>query len=284
MNDNLGIFPGVDFDEYQKIDALNGSSLVHLRKSPMHYRYMLDNPQPPTPAMILGTATHRMILEPECAGDLAVWGEREGENVRRGKVWDAFQAEYAGKLIVTKAERDAMVGMAVGARRHAPIMKYASASAKGHTEVTMVWIDKVSGRRFKGRADKILDKGRVIFDLKTTRNCSKYKFGAQAWQLGYHIKMALYWNGYKALTGHEAKLVLGAIESKAPYESAVYRITTDVLLQGYDDLDALLKKLTACEELDEWPAAEPEEIELSLPTYAFSEQGDDLSDLALVED
>jgi hypothetical protein len=242
---------------------------------------MLDNPQPPTPAMILGTATHRMILEPERAGDLAVWGEGEGENVRRGKVWDSFQATHADKLIVTKAERDAMVGMAVAARKYAPIYKYAA--AKGKTEVVMVWRDPASGRLFKGRADKLCKPGHAIFDLKTTRGCQKYKFGAQAYQLGYHIKMAMYWSGYQAITGEDPKLILGAIESKAPHESAVYRVTTDVILQGLEDLGALLTKLAACEESGCWPAAEPEEIELSLPSYAYPQESDDLSDLELVE-
>lgn len=281
MADSLGIFPGVPFEEYSRIDAINGSSIVHMRKSPMYYRFMLDNPQPPTPAMILGTATHRMILEPERAGDLAVWGEAEGENVRRGKVWDAFQASHSGKLIVTKAERDAMVGMAIAARKYAPIYKYAA--AKGETEVVMVWRDEMTGRLFKGRVDKLCKPGHTIFDLKTTRSCQKYKFGSQAYQLGYHIKMAMYWSGYRALTDHEPKLALGAIESKAPYESAVYRITSDTILQGLEDLAALLKKLAECEESDRWPAAEPEELELSLPSYAYPQESDDLSDLELVE-
>lgn len=282
MNDNIGIFPGVSFEEYAKIDALNGSSLLHMRKSPMHYRYMADNPQPPTEAMILGTATHRMILEPERVGDLATWGGREEEKVRRGKVWDDFLAVHAGKMIVTVKERDAMVGMAVGARNNAPIMKYAG--AKGDCEVTMVWTDTKTGLKFKGRIDKLIKAGPTIFDLKTTRSCQKYKFGGQAYTLGYHIKMALYWQGYKNLTGDLPTLVLGAIENTAPHESAVYRITSDALLQGLEDLGAILAKRQQCIALDEWPAAEPEEAELTLPTYAYPQADDDLSELELVKE
>lgn len=281
MNDNIGIFANVPFSEYQAIDALNGSSIVHMRKSPMHYRHMCDNPQPPTEAMILGTATHQLILEPHRVGDFAVWGEVEEQKVRRGQIWEAFKSMHQGKLIVTKAQRDAMIGMAVAARKNVPVMKYAN--LKGATEVVFVWDDPVYHRRFKGRIDKLIAKGHTIFDLKTTRDCGKYRFGGQAYQLGYHIKMAIYASGYRHLTKHEPKLVLGAIESKAPHESAVYRITTDVLLQGYDDLNVLMKKLADCEATNSWPSAEPEELELSLPTYAYSEQstgeGEDVSDL-----
>ena len=277
----LGIFTGLTFQEYEAIDALNGSSLLNMRKSPMYYRFIKDNPKEQTEAMLLGTATHRLILEPERVGDFAVWGLNEEEKVRRGKVWEDFKERNSGKLLITAEQRDAMVGMAVTARKNVPIMKYAG--AKGACEVTMVWIDPDSGRVFKGRMDKLIAKGDVIFDLKTCRDCSKYRFGAQSYSLGYHIKMALYWQGYKALTGKDAKLVIGAVESKAPHESAVYRITSDVLLQGLEDMDVLIRRLEECERTGLWPAAEPEELELTLPGYAFKE-ADDLSDLGLVEE
>jgi hypothetical protein len=235
-----GFYYDMDFDAYKAVDALNGSSLVHLRRSPMYFKWMRDHPQPSTPAMVLGTATHRMILEPYRSDDFVVWGKQDDQKVRRGKVWDQFQTDNAGKMIVTKSERDAMVGMAVGAHRNPAIRKYTE--ARGTSEVSMIWTDKTSGRRFKGRADKIMDSGDVIFDLKTCRSCQRYKFGAQAYQLGYHIKMAIYWMGYKAITGNDPHMILGAIESTAPYESAVYRVTKDIILQGWEELDELLNR------------------------------------------
>lgn len=269
------------FEEYQAAAGLNGSSLMHLRRSPMRYQYELNHPTPPSPAMILGTATHRLILEPERVGDFAVWGEAEDQKVRNGKVWAAFQAAHFDKMIVTKKERDDMVGMATGARKNLPIRKYAD--GKGRCEVSMFWTDLVSKRRFKGRVDKILDAGDVIFDLKTTRDCHPRRFGAQSYALGYHIKMALYWNGYKAVTGREPKMRLGAIDSKAPYESATYRITKDVILQGLQELDELLATLRGCEDADFWPAAHDEETDLLLPAWLGMEQND-LMEFAEVEE
>ena len=232
----------------------------------MYYRHCKDNPQPPTPAMILGTATHRMILEPERVGDMAIWGTLPEEKVRNGKVWEAFKAANAAKLIVTVKESEAMIGMTVGARKHLPIRKYAD--AKGKTEVSMVWTDKASGRRFKARLDKIILATHTIPDLKTCRDCRSYQFGAQAYALGYHIKEAIYWTGYRALTGSEPRMKLMAIESKAPHESAVYRVTKDVILQGLEELDTLLKLLAECEETNTWPPAQEDEADLVLPTWA----------------
>ena len=281
MAELSGFYEGMDFDGYAGIDALNGSRLLAMRRSPMYYKWALDNPQPPTPAMILGTATHRMILEPDRVNDFAVWGEKEEEKVRRGKVWDEFHAAHADRMIITVAERDAMVGMTVGARKNLPIMKYAS--MKGKCEVSMFWKDKTSGRLYKGRVDKILNEGRIIFDLKTTRDCRPYKFGAQSYQLGYHIKMAMYWSGYMAITGKEPHMRLGAIESKAPHESAVYRVTKDVIVQGLEEWQELERTLTECEKNDDWPPAEQEETDLLLPAWATENADSDLSEFAMEE-
>ena len=264
-----GFYENMSFEDYAAQPGINGSSIVHMRRSPMFYKFMRDNPQSPTPAMILGTATHRMILEPDRVGDFAVW-DQETQGRRFGRVWDAFKEANADKLILTATERDAMVGMAVGARRNAPIRKYAD--IKGRCEVSMFW--DFNGKRYKGRVDKLCE-GHVIFDLKTTRDCRAWKFSSQAFQLAYHIKMALYWSGYRSLAGKEPKMRLGAIESKAPHESAVYRITPDVLALGLEELQELEQKLAVCESRNEWPAAETEEIDLQLPKWATTDSDGD---------
>ena len=270
----FGFYENMSFEDYAAAPGINGSSIVHMRRSPMFYKFMRDNPQPPTSAMILGTATHRMILEPNRVGDFAVW-DQETQGRRFGKVWDAFRSENEGKLILTATERDAMIGMAVGARCNLPVRKYAD--AKGKCEVSMFWKDQVSGRQFKARVDKIIPSTHTVPDLKTCRSCQRHQFGAQAYKLGYHIKEAIYSSGYFAITGHKPHVKLLAIESKAPFESAVYRITSDVILQGLEELDVLLKMLDECEKSGTWPAEEEEETDLLLPTWATStEQREDL--------
>ena len=275
-----GFVYGMSFEDYQAVDALNGSALVHMRRSPMYYAWMYDHPQPPTDAMKLGTATHRLILEPERVGDFAVWGEEEDQKVRRGAVWSAFQDAHWDKMIVTKAERDAMVGMATGARTNLPIRKYAD--MKGKTEVSMFWTDKVTGRAYKGRVDKICD-GHVIPDLKTCVSCQPRIFGAQSYRLGYHIKMAMYWSGYRALTGHEPKMKLLAIEKKPPYESVVYRVTKDVIVQGLEEWQNLERQIEVCEDANRWPAEYEDETDLLIPSWA-TENTESLDEFAVEED
>ena len=87
-----GFYYQMPFEEYAAVPALNGSSLLHLRRSPMKYKHELDNPTPPSPAMILGTATHRLILEPDRVGDFAVWGLLEGRRFAGARCGITFRS------------------------------------------------------------------------------------------------------------------------------------------------------------------------------------------------
>lgn len=274
MSELEGFYYDLPFEEYQNIPALNGSSIVHMRRSPMKYKHELDNPTPATPTMILGTITHRMVLEPNIVGEIAIWGLEPEQKVRRGGVWDAFQAANSERTILTADEYESTSNMASGALRNSPISKYST--AVGPTEVSMFWRHPHTGRRYKARIDKLIPDTHTIFDLKTTRDCHSYKFGGQAYQLGYHIKMGLYAEGYEFLTGKEPKVVLGAIDSKAPYESAVYRVTRDVLLQGREELMNLVSRLDDCEKDNKWPAENEAESDLLLPAWAMdSNEGEE---------
>lgn len=278
MSNEIEFTPGfhekMPFEEYAKVDALNGSSIIHMRRSPMKYRHEKDHPSPPTPAMEMGTIKHRMILEPETVGDVAVWGLEANQKIRDGKAWNDFLAANEGMMILTVKELADVEGMVASALRNAPIRHYAAAG--GTTEVSMFWQHPYTKRRCKARVDKIIPETHTIFDLKNTTDCHSYRFGAQAYKLGYHIKMAHYFRGYRELTGVEPNLVLGAIDSKAPHESAVYRIPKDVILQGMEELDALVAKLEECEKSGNWPGEYEQESELSLPAWSRTDDWDDV--------
>ena len=272
-----GMYDAVDFSDYASIDAHNGSSVVNMTRSPLYYRWQKDHPEPPSPSMILGTITHRMILEPDSIGDFVTWGEKPDQKVRLGKVWDAFRDEHEGKTIITRKERDDMVQIAVAVRRN-PVI--ASLLKDGRSEVSMVWKDTEMGHLCKGRMD-YLRADPMILDLKTCRDARPFQFGNQAYKLGYHVKLAMYQDGYFALTGELAPVKIIAVENKPPYDCAIYAVPSDVLQQGAEDYQRLMRRILECEESGIWPGAVEGESALSLPTYAFSEV-DDLSGLELI--
>jgi hypothetical protein len=267
-----GIFEGIPFEEYAKVQALNGSSIVHMRRSAMYFKHMRDNPPAATDAQLFGIIVHRLILEPHAQKDIAVWGREKDQKVRRGKVWNKFLDGNTGKEIMSVAEHEAALRMSVCALAHHPIARYAN--AEGPTEISMFWRHPVSGRRHKARLDKLIPEKHTIFDLKSTVNCHSQQFCRQSYNFGYHIKMAHYAQGYEILTGKRPRLVLGAIEKKAPHESAVYRVTDDVLQQGWEELDQLVLQLDECERSGRWPAQHEDETDLLLPAWLQYEQAD----------
>lgn len=62
-----GIYPPEELtnEQYHAIPAVSKSDLDKIDRSPAHYKFAKDNPQPPTTAMIRGTIVHAAILEPD---------------------------------------------------------------------------------------------------------------------------------------------------------------------------------------------------------------------------
>jgi exodeoxyribonuclease VIII len=267
----IGIFQNMSFEEYAEVDALSGSALMHMRRSPLTYIWNKNNPQPPTDAMKLGTVIHTAILEPPLLGKIAVWGLTEEQKVRRGKVWDAFESANKDLIILTKDEQASVADAVDGAYDNPIACQYLNED--GPTEVSMFWVDPYDGRYWKGRIDKVIrtKAAATIVDLKKTRCCSPRRFGAQAYQIGYHCKASIYVSGYQILTGIRPKFKWIALEEKKPNECAVYRATPDVLTLGGDEVTSLVHRLDACEKSDVWPCEVETEEDLILPAYAMNE-------------
>ncbi len=261
------------FDDYLKIEAVNWSSLKKLAISPLHYRHHMDSPPtPPTDAMIIGSATHKAVLEPEdFDSEYTVWTG----GTRRGKEWDAFCAANAGKEILREQDVDRVQALALSVQRHPGCARYLG--GKGVNELTIRWNDLPTGIACKGRADRVTDDG-VLIDLKTTRDLTPRPFMAASCRLGYHAQMAFYADGLRTL-GHDVhKVVILAVESSAPYDCGVFVLGEDVLYAGREEYRALLRRLAECRESGRWPGRYEYEQSLELPAWYFGddEDADDL--------
>lgn len=274
MNLN-GFHSAIPYEQYAKWPEMNYSRLKHMLRSPMAYRYAVDNPKPPTGPMLLGTACHRAILEPERTGDFAVWtGGR-----RQGKEWEQFKLDHIGQQLLSVEDRDFVAGMCAAVHKNPTARRYLKT---GESELCALWTDPAAKRNFKARLDRFSLEDNLLIDVKTTRDCRPFRFGADAFRLGYHIQFSLYSDGIYYLTGKLPKVVVVAVENKPPFETVVYLVPDDVLQQGKEDCSRLLARLAECERTNTWPPEIEGEAFLSLPTYAYQPEGDDLTDLELV--
>lgn len=264
----------VPYEVYDAMPGVRISALKHLAKSPLEYRHRLSNPKE-SKALTIGTGVHVAVLEPErFAEEYVVWGLTDEQKIRRGKVWDAFQAANAEKEILTVKEMGFAIAMRDAIRSDPRAMKYL---AKGSPEVSMAWVDEEVGIQMKGRTDWLteVDGQPVLAGLKTTRDIRPRWFQRQAANLSYHLSWAAYRDAYKAIEGKIALVVEIVVENTPPYDVAIYKINDDILERGREEYRGLLKKLAECERAGEWLGAVPGEIDFELPIWMYDDEPDE---------
>ena len=265
----MTIQPHISYEAYRALPGINVSSLKELRRSPLHYRHRLANPQA-SDALTLGTAAHVATLEPHrYVSAVAVWDRKTetGRSApRTGKAWDAFVAESSGRTVLTVDEDETARAIAAAVRGNSAAARYL---ADGAPEVSMQW--ERDGQTLKGRVDWLTarDGVDIIIGLKTARDCRPREFGAQSHRLGYHLQWAYYHDGFTAITGRVPHMVEIVVEPAAPYAVAVYTIPEPVLNLGREEYEEALTLLRHCEQSGQWPGPVEHETELALPMWVY---------------
>ncbi len=271
--------------EYDAIEALNISRLKHIKRSPQHYAHALTNREEKA-CLTLGNATHVAVLEPErYERDFAIWERRTSSDAmapRKGQHWDEFRAANEGRTILTPDQNSLAASIAAAVRSNAAAMRYLES---GDPEVTIEWnlAPELGARAAKSRLDWItrIDGKPFLVGLKTARDCRRYAFGSQAARLSYHWAWAFYEDAYASIRHERPCSVEIVVEADPPHAVAVYRIPDDVIEQGREEYWEAAKLLAQCEATNEWPGPEPREEILSLPSWVYGSDADDLSDIGL---
>jgi hypothetical protein len=271
----------VPYEEYASLPGVSITRLKEMKRSPQHYKHRLAVPHE-SAAMTLGTAAHCAVLEPERFDrDFAVWGERtDGGNLRprRGKDWEAFAARHADRTIITVDEYDKAIAIQAAVRGNALAMRYLES---GDPEVTLQW--ELGERACKGRVDWLttVDGLPALVGLKTARDCRPFIFGSAAAKLGYHLQWAFYFDGYNTIARRMPRMVEIVVENDPPHAVAVFRIPSDIVDQGREEYEQLLKTLDDCAAVNAWPGPVTTEEFLTLPTWAYERDADDVDGLGL---
>jgi exodeoxyribonuclease VIII len=258
----------IPFDTYAAIGAVNWSKLKHLwAGSPLHYKYHVDaGESEDTTGRAMGREVHRLVLEPDSAPDYVVW---EGGD-RRGPAWKEFEKAHAGRTIFKPNEVTAVYKQAAAIAAH-PVAKKLLEGAT--FENTLEWTDPRTKLRCKGRTDA--QKPGILIDLKGCGSVDPRLFAKEAAKNGYHLQLAHYCNGIATLTGNPpARAYIVAVETKAPYDVAVYRIGVEPLEQAQAELAYAMETLARCIRDNHWPGTCPGEADLAFPAYIYGDGGE----------
>lgn len=223
--------------------TLRFSFLKAMSRSPAHCREAIRDSKEPTQPMRIGSAGHSLIL----GGPEVVMYE----GIRRGKAWDQFEQDNAGKIIVSPAEHEKAHGMADAVKAH-PIAQRVlfTPGADMVYERTIDWTWR--GHTFRSTPDARSD--RHIVDLKTTRDAEPDTLMRQATKLGYHAQLALYGLAMEAAIGRKPRdYYIVAVESSPPYAVTVLELTGRAIEQGAKLINAWMDRFIECEQASSWP-------------------------------
>jgi exodeoxyribonuclease VIII len=258
---------GLTNAEYHARPEVSKSSLDLVHRSPLHFWNRYLNPsrvaEPPTEAMILGSALHTRVLEPHLFEDEYAVAPHCDRRTKEGKmIWADFEQEAAGKTLLKADDALRIQAMAEAVRKH----KAAGflLSQPGKAEQSYFWTDDETGEKCKCRPDWHSADHRIIVDVKTTEDASPAKFlrsSVLGWR--YHVQAAFYMQGLP-----EAEVFLFCcVEKKPPYAVAVYSLPPQLVERGLKEAKADLGLIAACRAADSWPSYSEEIEELPLPKW-----------------
>ncbi len=279
------------FDTYQKVRAVNWSSLKHMSVSPRMYRYRLANPEPRKAAWVLGGAIHCMVLEPETFADRYVTLDAEtikavapARNTKEGKALIAERPEWSPAAMTSDEYQAACVAAAYPGKEALTAAQHATALAAaaavndhrvardllrgGLAEESISWTDATTGLGCKGRLDYL--RPDLVIDLKSSRDPSPDKFERDAVDYGYAAQVAFYQDGATAsrrVSGGGRPHVI-AVRAKDDFDVAAFRLSAAAMETGRAIYRGLLGRLAECTAADYWPGVAPELRMLDLPPWA----------------
>jgi exodeoxyribonuclease VIII len=263
--------------DYYTIPRESASGLKPILASPKLYRYWRDNDHEPTDPMALGTAAHCAVLEPEQYNQrFAIWNERADSGRKsprspNNSKWTDFLACNAGREILTEDQDREARHMAEAVHAHPGAREILS---RGQAEVPILWTHRESGVDCKSKIDWL--RPDMIVDVKTT--VSLARFGTQAARLRVPFQMAMYQEAVASFPGPgqahlPVKLIV--VESKPPFDVAVFRVPDATLAVGQRDMREAFRRLLECRSSGQWPGLGAEELELVLPPWATGDEDDE---------
>lgn len=250
----------------------SGLDLVH--KAPIIYwqKYLDPNrvwDDDQTPSMLLGSATHCAVFEPEQFANRYAVLPKIDRRTNAGKAaWEEFSAECQAKKLtaITTDQYDATQRMAEAVYSHPMVSQLLALG--GPSEYRIDFTDPRTGAAGKMKADRITPSG-IILDLKTTADASPEGFAKSCANYRYHVQDAWYSDGFAAATNVQAQaFIFIAVEAESGIVKP-YTLDADSRALGREQYQADLDLYLECLRTNTWPAYGDDISELRLPSWAF---------------
>jgi len=264
--------------EYHARPEISKSGLDMLRRSPLHYWNRYLNPdrviEPPTAAMVIGSALHTRVLEPHLFDDeYLVAPDGIDRRTKEGKLrWADFEQEAAGKTILKAEDAAQIEAMAQAVHEHPAARMLLR--LPGKCEQSYFWTDEETGEKCKCRPDFHTDDRRIIADVKTTDDASPRGFMRSVIKYRYHVQASFYSQSLKA-----EQFLFIAVEKKPPFAVAVYATPTELIDRGAKEAADDLRLLATCRVENRWPGYGDEIQSLAVPSWLQDDQEQPITEI-----
>lgn len=261
------IIRGMPNEVYHAADALSKSALDLFDRSPAHLAFA--EPFKTSRAMVIGTAIHTALLEPERFKDEYVLLTEVTD--RRSSVYKEAIKHHAEENVLTGTEAANVHGMTETAKANPDFAAYTS--KPHHVELSFFGVCKETGTSIKCRFDLLTEDGHAL-DVKKTRDSRYDDFSRSIMNYRYHVQHAFYSYVYECVTGEPLKsFVFFAIEENSPHTNVIYRLCHESITVGKELAMRGIKDYAACDN----PAASiwgGEQV-ISLPEWYLNQYAQD---------
>ena len=234
--------------EYNQAEGIRRSELWRLRESPEKYQWFLQHPPEQTPALLFGTAVHKLLLEPDGFNEDFAIAPNVDRRTKEGKqIWERFMTEAAIKTVISRDDARTAAEMVAKAMT-VPFVR--ELLDNGKTEQPFFWIDEDTGLTCKVRVDILAEiEGRVIVgDYKTAQNAKTDVFNQSVFRHGYFLQAYMYTEAVmkNLKLSYRPDFYFIAQEKHGPYSVNVIQVTEDVMTAGMDCFRELMGTLALC--------------------------------------
>lgn len=267
-----------EYHEYK--DAISKSQLAKMSVCPQYFKWCIDTPQEKTEALTVGSAFHKLVLEPQMFGTEFVVCPPIDRRTKAGKeAYSEFEKTVGDREILTQEQFELVRQMAMAVLGN----ETTADLTDGFVEQSMYGVDELTGVRIKTRPDcyKLVDDRLIIVDFKSCQSAISECFMRDCIKLSYDLQAYMYcYNANRIFNIPMEKIdfIFVAVEKKPPFLLKTFKVNADVLARGerlYRKYIGMYKQ--ACDTNNWWGLMGEHNIidELTLPAYLLGDRNDD---------
>ena len=248
--------------EYRSAPGISRSQLWKLHdSSPEKFKWTMEHPEEPTPALIFGQAVHKLLLEPDGFDEAFIVNPGFDRRTKEGKAaYSAFCAAKGDRTEIDPAAYETIKAM-IEKFKADPLVSWVlnpRIPSWVERERPFFWTDEYTGEKCKCRCDVLLkspdDPGAIIVDYKSAQSANSDIFNREIFRRGYHVQAAMYAAGVKAALNlsETPQFVFVVQEKTPPYALNVIETPQEVMTYGQDVFRELLGQYHECKETGYW--------------------------------